>query len=174
MSDRSSSTDAAFASSRRAMQRQWVIACGAVLIGALLFAFGRGSWLGNGHSALYVVTVVPADARSLECASDQVFGPRRCGFDQKQQPVITDRPLRPFVTVGRELLLLSGVFESNSVAVWLSAAQQSGDSSRVTLECRATILGSAPQVFVRWAPNGEFSPEHGVTAANVEDCVVKR
>jgi hypothetical protein len=78
------------------------------------------------------------------------------------------------VTVGRELLLLSGVFESKGVAAWLAAAQQSGDQSRVTLECHSAILGTAPQVLVRWAPDGEFSPEHGVMVANVEDCVVKR
>jgi hypothetical protein len=81
--------------------------------------------------------------------------------------------LRPFVTLGRELLLLSGVFESGSVAAWIDAARKSGDETRVTLDCYAKILGTMPEVLVRWAPDGQFQPEQSIVVADIEDCIVK-
>jgi hypothetical protein len=153
--------------------RQWLVAFGAILVGALLFNFGRGSIPRQGQSTSYAITIVPSDARSLACASDTVIGGQRCGFDGKSRPFGGERPLRPFVTTGRELLLLSGVFESSSVAAWLAAASKGGDESRVTLLCYARILGTLPVVGVRWAPDGSFQPELGVMSADIEDCVVQ-
>jgi hypothetical protein len=154
--------------------RQWWIAIGAIVVSVLLVAFGRGSMLGKGQSTQYVITVVPSDARSLACAMGPSLGDRRCGYDANLQPTGAPRPLQPFVTTGHELLLLSGVFESSSVAAWLVQAQKSGSDERVVLECYAKILGAAAQVSVRWTPDGPFQTENGVMSAEVEDCVVKR
>lgn len=154
--------------------KQWLVALGAILVGAVLFAFGRGSLPGPGTAASYQITVVPEDAHNLECASDVVLGNRRCGFDSASRPVPGERPLRPFVTVGRELLLLSGVFESTSVAAWVAESEKNHDDSRVTLECYARTLGVVPRVTVRWATGGQFQPETSVMSADVQDCVVKR
>jgi hypothetical protein len=155
------------------LNRQWLVALGAIVAGALLFTFGRGSIPKAGQSANYTITVVPLDARSLACASDVTMSGRRCSFGAQSQPLGVERPLRPFVTTGRELLLLSGVFESGSVAAWLDAAQKSGDEARVSLDCYAKILGTLPEVLVRWAPNGPFLPEQNVMVADVDDCIVK-
>lgn len=154
--------------------RQWWIALGAIVVSALLFALGRGSLPRAGQATTYAITVVPTDARALECASNAVMRDRRCGFNAQLQPLPERRPLRPFVTVGRELLLLSGVFESNSVAAWLEEARKNGDETRVTLQCYARILGIMPRVSVRWVANGDFQPEGSVMSADVEDCVVQR
>lgn len=154
--------------------KQWWVALGAIGLSAALVLFGRGSLPGMGKSTAFLITVVPEDARNLDCALAQVLDGKRCGFDGSFQPVATQRPLRPYVTVGRELLLLSGVFESKDVAVWLSEAMNKHDSARVTLECRVRMLGNVPQVSVRWASDGAFQAEQNVMAADVEDCTVKK
>lgn len=156
------------------LNRQWLLALGAIIVAALLFTFARGSVPKEGQSTTYTITVVPLDARSLACASNVAMSGRRCSFDAQSQPLGVERPMRPFVTTGRELLLLSGVFESGSVAAWLDGAHKSGDDARVTLDCYARILGTLPEVLVRWAPDGPFLPEQNVMAADVDDCVVKR
>jgi hypothetical protein len=153
--------------------RSWWVALGAILLGSLLFAFGRGSLPKPGQSTTYTITVVPSDARNLACASDTTLSGRRCGFDEKAHAVAGERPLQPYVTVGREVVLLSGVFESGSVAAWRAAAQRTGDDTRVTLNCYARILGAMPEVSVRWAVDGAFRPEHGLMSADIEDCVVQ-
>lgn len=156
------------------LNQQWIVALGAVLAGSLLLAFGRGSIPQAGQATTYSITVVPMDATNLACASDLTMAGRRCAFDGRSQSVTIERPLRPFVTLGRELILLSGVFESSSVAAWLDAARKSGDDTRVTLDCYAKILGTMPEVLVRWASDGPFQPEQSVVVADIEDCVVKR
>lgn len=153
---------------------QWGIAIGAILLGLLLFVYGRGTFAGPGQPVTYVITVVPKDAVNLDCASSQAFAGRRCGYDDAAQSVSGERRLRPYVTTGRELLLLSGVFESKGAAAWLADAHAKGDATRVTLECQAKVLGTAQRVSVRWAQDSAFQPESDVTVAEVGDCVVKR
>lgn len=152
------------------LRTEWGIAFGAVLCGLLLFVFGRGSLAGPGHLTTYVITVVPRDATNLDCASDQSFGSLRCGYDERAHSITTERRLRPYVTTGRELLLLSGVFESTGVASWLAQATAKGDDSRVTLECRAKILSTAARVSVRWSGDAAFQPESNVSVAEVDGC----
>ncbi|HEY5955430.1 MAG TPA: hypothetical protein VIV60_02705 [Polyangiaceae bacterium] len=155
--------------------RQWWLTAATLSAAILIFFFGRGSLPKAGQFTTYVITVVPSDAAGLACASSVVIANQRCAYDDQQlQPSRVERPLRPYVTVGRELLLLSGVFESKSVSDWLAQARQTGDEARVTLTCRARILGPVATTSVRWAPDGQFQPEHNVMAANVNDCTVQR
>lgn len=160
--------------SGRQQGKQWWVALGAIAVSAAVVMFGRGSLPGPGKATTFVITVVPRDARNLDCALSQSMQGKRCGFDDANQPVTTERPLRPYVTVGHELLLLSGVFESKEVASWLDEALKNRDESRVTLECRTRPLGIVPRVSVRWASDGAFQAEQNVMAAVVDDCVVKR
>lgn len=153
--------------------RAWQIAIGTLLVGATVFFFGRGDIPRAGQSTNYAITVVPSDATALACASNLTMSGRRCGYDEQARPVGVEKPLRPFVSIGRELLLLSGVFESSSVAAWLADAQKRGDDARVTLNCYARLTGAMPRVLVRWAPEGEFQPEQNVMSAEIEDCVVQ-
>lgn len=153
--------------------RRWQVAAGTLLVATLIFFFGRGTIPKSGESTSYAITVVPLDALALACSSNLAMSGKRCGFDEQTRPTGVQKPLRPFVTTGRELLLLSGVFESSSVADWLAAAKRSGSDARVTLNCYARILGTMKKVSVRWAPDGPFQPEHNVMSADIEDCVVK-
>jgi hypothetical protein len=155
-------------------QRQWWVTAATLVAAALIFFLGHGSQANPGQPTTYVVTVVPGDALGLACASSVSIGSRRCAYDDRQQASGVERPLRPYVTVGRELVLLSGVFESPQVQEWLTQARRANDDARVTLTCRGKWLGSVATTAVRWAPDGQFQPEHDVMSAEVSDCAVQR
>lgn len=174
MTQSTASPTGQLAKDSRQDRTQWGLAIGAITLGLLLFVYGRGTFAGPGQSVTYVITVVPKDAVNLDCASSQTFAGRRCGYDEGTQAVTVERRLRPYVTTGRELLLLGGVFESKGAAAWLMEANAKGDAARVTLECRAKVFGTAPRVSVRWSQDSAFQPESDVTVADVDDCVVKR
>lgn len=153
--------------------RQWQIALGTLVAASLVLVFGRGAIAQRGSLVTYTITVVPSDARNLNCALRDSLNGQQCGFDEHHRPRAVAEPLRPYVSTHRELLLLKGVFESTAVANWLRAARTRNDDSRVTLECQVSPLGVVPKVFVRWSDDGAFQPEENVLAATVNRCTLR-
>lgn len=155
-------------------RRDWMIAASVIIGAAGLLIGGRGQASSPGSQMPLSITVVPADATNLDCSSDAHFGAVRCNFDAsgRQEPV--DQPLRPYVTTGRELYLLSGVFEQPEVSQWLQRARATGSSARVTIDCDATMLGQLGSVPVRWQTGAAFAPEQNVPVARVSNCRITR
>lgn len=152
----------------------WWITMVALLLAALLLAFGRGHPSGISQSMTFAITVVPADAVNLDCSSDQRFGDVYCAYDGRGLPAPASNPLRPYVTVGRELILLSGVFEESHVNTWLQGARRGGSNERVRLDCKAMRLGELPNIAVRWQNGAAWGLEHKVPVAKVETCTLSR
>jgi hypothetical protein len=152
----------------------WSVTLAALVIAALLLAFGRGHPGHVSDSMSFAITVVPADSVNLDCSSDQRFGDVHCAYDGEGRPMPGANPLRPYVTVGRELILLSGVFEEPRVSHWLSQARAAGANERVTLDCKASMLGKLPQVAVRWQIGAAWGKEHEVPVAKIQSCTVGR
>jgi hypothetical protein len=150
----------------------WAIALVALVLSGLLLAFGRGHASGVAESMSFAITVVPADSVNLDCSSDQRFGDVHCGYDSQGRPAPGGKPLRPYVTVGRELVLLSGVFEEPRVNTWLTRARAVGSNERVTLDCKASLLGKLPQIAVRWQIGAAWGKEHDVPVAKIQSCAV--
>ncbi len=161
--------------SERASWQAWMIAGGALLASAGLLLLGRGHAAGVGAIMPLSITLIPQDAVNLDCSSDTGFGVARCAFDsygRMRSDAMTS--LRPYVTTGRELFLLAGVFEESEVQQWLTHARYSGNNARVTVDCRATLLGKLDQVAVRWQAGTAFSNESHVPVAKVDNCHVTR
>jgi hypothetical protein len=154
--------------------RHWQLTTLTLALAGILFVFGRGTPKERPMNVTYKITVVPSDAKALNCAlSAQVSG-EACAFDDSQHPRPVAQPLRPYVSTKRELLLLKGVFETKAVTEWYASAISRHDDSRVTLECQALTLGVVPTVHVRWSDTGAFRPENNVMAAVVRDCTISR
>jgi len=151
----------------------WVVMAALALAGALL-AFGRGRPRAMRDSMVFAITVIPADASNLDCSSDQRFGDVHCAYDARGRPLVGEKPLRPYVTTGRELILLSGVFEEPRVNSWLQAARRMGSNERVTLDCKSTVLGKVQSIAVRWQYGAAWGQEHNVPVAKVQGCTVAR
>ncbi len=151
--------------------REWQITLAALGVGLLLLAFGSGSPAAAGEPLTVSVTVVPSDARNLACASGAVVDGVRCAFDEAERPVSARAPLRPYVTVGRELVLLSGVFEQEAVGAW--ARRHRRGEPRVTLECTGTHLGRVPEARVRFHPTASWDVRREIPAARVESCRIR-
>jgi hypothetical protein len=148
----------------------WWVVLSALVLAALLL--GRGHPNGMRESMVLSITVIPPDASNLDCSGDQRFGDIHCAYDAQGRPLAGTNPLRPYVTIGRELILLSGIFEDPAVNGWLQAARHVGSSERVTLECKATTLGKLQTIAVRWQNGAAWGQEHNVPAAKVQGCTV--
>ncbi|HVR61495.1 MAG TPA: hypothetical protein VMU50_06325 [Polyangia bacterium] len=145
---------------------------GAAIAGSLaLLLFARGASTGGQPVAL-ATTVVPTDAADLDCDAADGIGQLRCALRNGRRDPGVGRPLRPFVTVQGEPVLLSGVFESPAVARWLAAAQGAA-KQRVTLDCVATFAGTLEEVGVHWRRADPFVRQHGLRAAVVQDCTIR-
>ena len=153
------------------MRREWWISLGGVMLAAALW-FQSSLHLAADDSVTLVFTIVPADSRELACSSGPIFG-RRCEFDEVGAPQATAAPLRPFVTTGGEVVLLSGVFEDAHVARWLGEALQTNRNDRVTVSCAAKLDGVSGPVRIRWKRADGWSTLDKLTAASVANCVVQ-
>jgi len=149
----------------------WVAGTAVILAGALL-AFGRGRPAATAESMSISITVIPPDAVNLDCSSGVRFGDTQCAFDAAGKPQQVAKPLRPYVTTSRELLLLSGVFEEPNVSTWLQRARQTRSDARVTLNCDVTTLGRLRTVVVRWQTGAAWGQEKDVPVAKVKKCQV--
>jgi hypothetical protein len=146
-------------------------AAGIALAAVILFIGGHGG-AAPGAPSSFMVTVVPADAAGLGCAGGPSSAREVCGFDDEGRPTAATRPLRPFVTVRSELVLLSGVFEEDHVESWLRQALAAHSSNRVTLDCRGRFLGRSGAVKTRFAAGSPWQAQRDVTVGRVEACRV--
>ncbi|MBC8133277.1 MAG: hypothetical protein H7X95_09885 [Deltaproteobacteria bacterium] len=150
-----------------------MIAIVGLISAALLLAFGRGDGFGTSPQPFsFSITVVASDAANLTCRGSFDVKGIRCGFDLHDRPVSTPAPLRPYLTVGRQMLLLTGVFEESHVSAWLTQARSSGSGARVTLDCSGTLLGRAANVDVRFQPQSPWGPERDITIGRADHCKV--
>ncbi len=148
----------------------WWVAGTAVLLASLLLSFGRGRPSASAESIS--ITVVPPDAVNLDCSSGVRFDDTQCAFDSAGKPQAVAKPLRPYVSTSRELLLLSGVFEDPDVSAWLQRARQTGSDARVTLNCNLANLGRLRTVVVRFQRSAAWGQEKDVPVAKVKKCQV--
>ena len=156
-------------------RKDWWIAFGWHLVdfGARFRHSGGGRRAAMGEAISISITSDTANsAINLDCSGDEHFGTIHCAFDAAGKPQPGQKPLRPYVTLGRELILLSGVFEDTSVSGWLLHARQTGSQARVTLNCQASLLGKLSKTAVRSELAPHSAPERDVTVAKVSNCQV--
>ncbi len=138
----------------RALPEEWLLVTLTMLVGILSLVF-RGATPARGDHFDIEVTIVPRDAVELSCAT--------------QGAVPT--PLRPFVTTGGLLIVMSGLFESSAVAAWVEGAK--GTQVRVKVRCAATLISPAERVSLRFRAADAFGV-HTVPVLNARNCEVVR
>ena len=148
----------------------WWVALAALVVSSLLLLFGRGRSSSLHESMSFSITVVPADALNLDCSSNEHFGSIHCAFDASGKSQAGPNPLKPYVTVNRELLLLSGVFEDPRVSVWLQQSRHTGSDNRITLNCQASLIGKVSTIAVRWQTGANWGHERDVPVAKIREC----
>jgi hypothetical protein len=152
----------------------WGTTAVGIALAALLLVIGVQGGAAPGAPSSFMVTVVPADAADLGCAGGLTSAREACAFDEGGHPSGTTYPLRPFVTVGSELVLLAGVFEEGHVESWLRQAMAEHSSNRVTLDCRGRFLGRSGAVKTRFGASSPWQAQRDVTVGRVEVCRVVR
>jgi hypothetical protein len=119
------------------------------------------------------LTVVKDDRHNLACASDQVIEGLHCGFRsdlREAGPASSDNSqiLQPLNTVGNELLLGAGLWNSSDFKNALPQA-------RFTVICNYTIKGVMKSALIRFDPAASFNPVgKTVTVGTLTDCMIPR
>ncbi|HET9954292.1 MAG TPA: hypothetical protein VFQ61_07305 [Polyangiaceae bacterium] len=140
------------------------IALGALLAAALIYAWPSFA-VRRSTKMEIAITVVPPDARGLQCRSPRPVVGARCGVGEGN--------LRPYVTLGGKLVLLAGVFEDPAVAAWYEQAK-SHPRERVRVICAGERLGAVDDVEVRFGPDQPFKKSGQISAARVKTCRIER
>lgn len=153
--------------------RDWLIAGLAVAFSVLLLVSGRGQAPRQGDRIPVALTIIPADEKNLGCSSDEQVAGLRCAFDGDGKPVPAVQPLRPFVTLGRELVLISGLFELDSVKDFLARSRKKRSNDRVTLRCRAELLGTLRGFGVHWQAGDRFERVETGSVLRAVECRVE-
>jgi hypothetical protein len=151
-----------------------------------LFAIGLGVWLvlaWRGHRGEAVGmqaawhrgagnhienTLVREDENRLACASGLTPDALACAFDgdrQARAPLPPDATrLRPYATVGGDLLLGAGLWESLPRPL---------PAERFTVVCDFEIVDLLRSVAMRWAADGQFDPTpKSLPAGRLHGCAI--
>jgi hypothetical protein len=159
---------------RRASAERWLIVATGIIASTALLLFARSSRPESGDVVSVAVTVVPRDSTGLACDSTASIGGLRCTHAAGKPVSSLAPPLRPYVTVRRELVLLSGVFESPNVKDWLNQAVRQHNSGRVTVVCKVELLPTPGKVGVRFGGRGPFAQQQQpILAGRIRECRVK-
>jgi hypothetical protein len=160
---------------RHASAQSWLIVGTGIVASMALLLFARTSQPQSGDVVRLAVTVVPRDSTGLACDSNTSIGNLRCTHAEGMPVSSPEPPLRPFVTVRRELVLLSGLFESPNVDNWLRSAERRHNNARVTVKCKVVLLPPPGKVGVRFGGGGPFAQQQPTLAGRVRECqVVKK
>lgn len=143
----------------RGLRDEWLMLGLAVLVALAALAHGHGK---TEEPFVVELGVVPGDAADLACSG------AGCAFDEALQATGVQQPLRPFVLLGGQRVVMSGVFESPKVQAWLSTHPQQG----AKLSCPATLLAQAAQFGVRFRAADGFAKRE-VAVLKASDCEVR-
>ena len=115
------------------------------------------------------VTLVKEDKQNLACASAQeLWGLRCAGAGQPGQTNPDPLTLQPYNTIGNQLFLGAGLWNSPDLREPLPPA-------RFTVICNYHIKGVAKGIRVRFAHAGPFVPlGKTVMVGTLTDCVIPR
>lgn len=152
--------------------RDWLIAGGAIVLSVLLLSFGGGHAPAQGDRVPVALTIIPADEKNLGCSSSAEVSGLRCAFDAEGRPTTAARPLRPFVTLGRELVLISNLFELDSVKDFLARSRKKRSNDRVTLRCKAELKGTLRDFGVHWQAADPFERTKSASVLLASECRV--
>lgn len=123
----------------------------------------RGEPWKSGTVRNVTLTVVPSDEAQLWCFGDQDLDGFSCGATGAKR-------LAPYVTVQKELIVLSNVFSHPSVKKEAMRREHlRGANVRYRVTCRIRHLDYAEQIGVRFGLRAKVTPARAWIAAT-EDC----
>lgn len=152
-----------------------------IVFGVWLFSAGRKYRAEYAHSMegwrvgstrVVELTLIRQDKQNLACAADHEVEGLQCGYRSDSQPVATSaddpRILNPWNTVGNELLLGAGLWNSPGL-------QGPLPDTRFSVICNYAIKGVMRSALVRFDPAAGFSPiGRPVTVGTLTNCVLPR
>jgi hypothetical protein len=156
--------------------REWLLVLAALPVALALWNI-RGRAPRPGDVVDAPITLTTADRDELGCAFDgQVHG-HRCAFDGQGQRTGAPAPLAPYLTTGRALFFITGLFDQPALKA--RVAQEPPEDRtveslhRFVAQCRLRLLERAQGVKIRFSTAAPFGPPESAWAAEVVDCLVE-
>ena len=158
----------------------WIVVAAGVVLGIALWSW-RGRVPGRGATLETSINLVTTDRDDLACASDQAFGPYRCGFRApgKPWPAPPARAdlLAAYYSVNQQLLVIPGLFEQPEVAARYAAEEPRGLPRqlrpRFVATCRFELRGELHHFETRWLRAGGWNRQDEAWVAVPSNCRVR-
>jgi hypothetical protein len=137
--------------------------------------------LAEGQEVDVSITLVSTDAKALACASSEEIQGRHCEYssrsDRWTKPSSTGRSaaadtLAPYKTTDDILLLVPGLFTESALQQRLAIDPPTfgQEHIRFVANCKMHVESKMKDVDVRWAPQGQWFPNHDVPIGTVSGC----
>ena len=126
------------------------------------------------------ITLVTSDRENLSCALDRTVGPYRCRFRAPgrlwPEPSPPKDLLAPYVTLGRQVFLVPGLFEMPDLSARRTAEEQANVPPerlrRFVARCKLRLVERIEQLQTRWSERGNWGRQDGVWIAEPISCKV--
>lgn len=165
------------AKSQTKSRLRWI----AVVVGAVV-AWQLWSWRGNvsgpGKPVDAPITLITADRDDLACAMDRTIGKYRCevpapGKTWPQPPSNAER-LMPYFTTDRQMYLIAGLWDQESLALRYKNDPPQGQPreklKRFVAHCRLHLVQKVEGFQTRWQAGGNWGNSDPAWVADIVGC----
>jgi hypothetical protein len=156
---------------------RWVL----IVVGAVV-AWQLWDWRGNvsapGKPVDAPVTLITADRDDLACAMEKTVGKYRCEFPAPgktwPEPPASAQKLMPYFTTDRQMYLIPGMWEQESVALRYKNEPPQGQPrdklKRFVAHCRLHLVQKVEGFQTRWQSGGNWGNGDPAWVAEIVGC----
>jgi hypothetical protein len=156
---------------------RWVLIVVAAVVAWQLFQW-RGNVSGPGKPVDAPITLITADREDLACAMDKSVGKYRCEFPAPgktwPQPPTNAEKLMPYFTVDRQMYLIAGLWDQESVALRYKNEPPQGKPreslKRFVAHCRLHLVQKVEGFQTRWQAAGNWGNAEAAWVADIVGC----
>ena len=161
-------------------KKEWTVVFGALALGGLILAFGRGHTYSRGEHVPVKLTLITADRGDLDCALDGAIEGLSCAFrgdaTAVSPPPLPQQLLAPYMTPDRRLLLVPGLFEQPALQARYDREKPVGRPKhrlkRFIATCQVELVAKVPKLRVRFGKRSKWGDAADAWVAKPESCTV--
>jgi hypothetical protein len=156
---------------------RWVLIVVGAVIAWQLFQW-RGNVSGPGKPVDAPITLITADRDDLACAMEKAVGKYRCEVPAPgktwPQPPSNAEKLMPYFTTDRQMYLIAGLWDQESVALRYKNEPPQGQPreklKRFVAHCRLHLVQKVEGFQTRWQANGNWGNAEPAWVAEIVGC----
>jgi hypothetical protein len=156
---------------------RWVLIVVGAVIAWQIFEW-RGNVSGPGKPVDAPITLITADREDLACAMEKAVGKYRCEVPAPgktwPQPPTNAEKLMPYFTTDRQMYLIAGLWDQESVALRYKNEPPQGQPreklKRFVAHCRLHLVQKVEGFQTRWQASGNWGNAEPAWVAEIVGC----